>query len=100
MRKFKNWIRCVKNWDGEDYGFWAWSEFWQSWQIIAESRIQWILDFLPDPPTVADIKAEAFSDMVIDRDTGKMVFTDRIFETLFEAPIFTEEELKENARFT
>jgi hypothetical protein len=98
MRKYKDRIRCIKNWDIEETGWWAWSDFLQSWQYIDGSKISWLLDFLPAKPSVEDLLAEAYLDVVFNPSTEKLVFLDRVFDGSFDRPVFTEEELLENER--
>lgn len=98
MKNHRDRIRCVKNWDGEDAGWWAWSDFTQFWQVIPEYKIPWLLDFLPDKPSLEELLAEAYLDAVFDPITEQLIFLDRIFEGSFDRPVFTAEDLEGNKR--
>ena len=98
MRKYKDRIRCIKNWVGEDTGWWAWSDFTQYWQVIPERKIPWLLDFLPEKPSIEELLAEAYLDIVFDPCTEKLVFLDRVFDGSYDRPVFTEDDLEGNKR--
>ncbi len=100
MRKWKHLIRCVKNWNGRLYGWWAWSEGRWNWFYTEENKVEWLLCFLPanERPTLEEIRAEAFADVVVDPRFNTLVFIDREFMGDFDYPRFTAEELEENER--
>ena len=79
-RKSNNLVRCVKNWDGEDTGWWAWSDFFQSWHVIPENKVEWLLDFLPNKPSMDELLAEAYLDAVFDPFSEQLVFTDKFLD--------------------
>jgi hypothetical protein len=92
-RKYNNIIRCVKNWDGEDTGWWAWSDFLQSWHVIPEQKMEWLLDFLPDKPSMDELLAEAYFDAVFDPFSEQLVFANKIL-----GGKITDEDRQANAR--
>jgi hypothetical protein len=102
VRKYSNTIRCVKDWNGTKYGWWCWSDDLKTWRYIHTDNLQWILDFIPESerPTIEEVQAEAWGDIVYSHKLNQLIFIDRKFTEDFNNPLFTDEELQTNLRTT